>query len=91
MIKQLTLITFFNLFFLNNVFAYNSENNCEKDGYDHCQNKDPTVDKEKVERLPSTNKEIVKNDAKKFLETSSIAFKHTSSECQNENRYLYLK
>ena len=31
MIKQLTLITFFNLLFLNNVFAYNSENNCEKE------------------------------------------------------------
>ena len=31
MIKQLTLITFFNLLFFNNVFAYNSENNCEKE------------------------------------------------------------
>ena len=31
MIKQLTLITFFNLLFLNDVFAYNSENNCEKE------------------------------------------------------------
>ena len=31
MIKQFTLITFFSLLFLNNVFAYNSENNCEKE------------------------------------------------------------
>ena len=31
MIKQLTLITFFNLLLLNNVFAYNNENNCEKE------------------------------------------------------------
>ena len=31
MIKQLTLITFFNLLFFNNVFAYNSENDCEKE------------------------------------------------------------
>ena len=31
MIKQFTLITFFNLLFLNNAFAYNSENNCEKE------------------------------------------------------------
>lgn len=31
MIKQLTLIIFFNLLFFNNVFAYNSENDCEKE------------------------------------------------------------
>ena len=31
MIKQLTLTTFFNLLLLNNVFAYNNENNCEKE------------------------------------------------------------
>lgn len=31
MIKQLTLITFFNLLLLNNVFAYNNENDCEKE------------------------------------------------------------
>ena len=30
MIKQLTLIIFFKLLFINNIYAYNLENNCEK-------------------------------------------------------------
>ena len=30
MIKQITLIIFFKLLFINNIYAYNLENNCEK-------------------------------------------------------------
>ena len=30
MIKQFTLILLFKLLFINNVYAYNLENNCEK-------------------------------------------------------------
>ena len=30
MIKQFTLILFFKLLFINNIYAYNLENNCEK-------------------------------------------------------------
>ena len=30
MIKQLTLIIFSNILFLNNIYAYNLENNCKK-------------------------------------------------------------
>ena len=28
--RQFTLIIFFNLLFINNIYAYNLENNCEK-------------------------------------------------------------
>lgn len=47
MIKQLTLITFFNLLLLNNVFAYNNENNCEKE----LSNNDYAKAKQEAEKL----------------------------------------
>jgi len=47
MIKQLTLITFFNLLLLNNVFAYNNENNCEKE----LSNNDYARAKQEAEKL----------------------------------------
>lgn len=51
MIKQLTLITFFNLLLLNNVFAYNNENNCEKE----LSNNDYAKARQEAEKL-------IKND-----------------------------
>jgi len=47
MIKQFTLITFFNLLLLNNVFAYNNENNCEKE----LSNNDYAKAKQEAEKL----------------------------------------
>ncbi len=47
MIKQLTLITFFNLLFFNNVFSYNSENDCEKE----LSNNDYAKAKQEAEKL----------------------------------------
>ena len=47
MIKQLTLITFFNLLLLNNVFAYNNENNCEKE----LSNNDYAKARQEAEKL----------------------------------------
>lgn len=47
MIKQFTLITFFNLLLLNNVFAYNNENNCEKE----LSNNDFAKAKQEAEKL----------------------------------------
>ncbi len=47
MIKQLTLITFFKLLLLNNVFAYNNENNCEKE----LSNNDYAKAKQEAEKL----------------------------------------
>ena len=47
MIKQVTLITFFNLLLLNNVFAYNNENNCEKE----LSNNDYAKAKQEAEKL----------------------------------------
>ncbi len=47
MIKQLTLITFFNLLLLNNVFSYNNENNCEKE----LSNNDYAKAKQEAEKL----------------------------------------